>query len=175
MILTEIVPACTMSRHRGAREASTIENCPRKHPRVRHPFGRIVGLVPLVVRKRCIVRETVTRPPVKPLPATNRALIQPASQSDPFRSRLAPPHHHTRVCYQNEAMAVAAVVIEPGRIRQSQRQRGICNAPGVSAPYAGIRDEMTSARRPVPYACDTSFRAVQSNKYQGGSLKDPKL
>ena len=68
--------------------------------------------------------------------------------------------------HQDEAMAVAGVVIESGRIRQPQRQRGIGDAPGVPAPYVGIRNEMAAARRPVPYASDTSFRAVQRNKQQ---------
>ena len=67
MILTETEPACTMARHRGAPEASMIENCPCKHRRVRHPFGGIAGLVPLVVRKQCVGRGTVTceAPPSK--------------------------------------------------------------------------------------------------------------
>jgi len=113
-----------MSRHQGAPEASTIENCPHPSP---HPAQFTVW---------------------------------------PISEPAQPPHHHTRVCHQNEAMAVAGVVIELGRIRQSERQRGIGEAPGVPAPYVGIRNEMTSARRPVPYACDTSFGAVQPDKYQ---------
>ena len=54
----------------------------------------------------------------------------------------------------------------PGSIRQSQLLGAIGDAPGVPAPYVGIRNEMASASRPISYACDTSFGAVQSNKYQ---------
>ena len=44
-------------------------------------------------------------------------------------------------------MGVAGVVIERGNIRQSQRLSGVGDAPGVPAPYAGIRNETTSQRR----------------------------
>ena len=63
-------------------------------------------------------------------------------------------------------MGVPGVVIERGNIRQSQRLSGIGDASGVPAPYAGIRNETTSQRRLIPYACDTSFRAVQANRNQ---------
>jgi hypothetical protein len=92
--------------------------------------------------------------------------MEAVSQSDPFWNWLSLPHYDAGVRYQDEAMAVAGVVIESGRICQSERLRGICSAPGVPAPYVCIGDERTSPRRPIPYACDTSFRAVQPNRHQ---------
>ena len=47
---------------------------------------------------------------------------------------------------------------------------GICNAPGIPAPHVDVWNEMTSTRRSIPYACDASFRAVQSNNYQVGLI-----
>ena len=76
------------------------------------------------------------------------------------------PHYDAGVRYQDEAGRVSGVVIELGNICQSERLSATCDAPGVPAPYVGIRNEMTSPRCPRPNACDTSLRTVQSNKYQ---------
>ena len=100
------------------------------------------------------------------LPASARAVIGSGSQSEPFRNWLRLPHYDTGIRYQDEAGGVPGVVIELGNIRRSERLGGICSAPGVPTPYVGIRNEKTSPRRPIPNACDASFRAVQSNKYQ---------
>jgi hypothetical protein len=102
----------------------------------------------------------------KSFPANSRAVIEVDSQSGPFWNWLRLPHYDTGIRYQDEASAVSGVVIELGNICRSERLSGICNAPDVPAPYVGIRNEMTSPRRPIPNACDASFRAVQSNKYQ---------
>jgi hypothetical protein len=76
------------------------------------------------------------------------------------------PHYDTGFRYQDEASIVSGIVIEFGNVCRSKRLSGIGNAPGVPAPHVGIWNEMTSPRRSIPYARDTPFRAVQSNKYQ---------
>ena len=76
------------------------------------------------------------------------------------------PYHGAIDGHQDKARAVSRVVIEVGDIRRSERFGGIGNTPGIPAPHIGIRNKMTSERGPIPYACDTSFRAVQSHKYQ---------
>jgi hypothetical protein len=92
--------------------------------------------------------------------------LKPESEFDPFRSRLCLPRYLAGLRRQDEARAVSGVVIELGFIRQSERLSDIGDAPGVPAPYVGIRNEVTCQRRTVPYSRDTSFRAVQSNKYR---------
>src|ERR1019366_4225108 len=103
---------------------------------------------------------------LSPHPASNWAVIEADSQSDPFWKWLRLPHYDTGARYQDKASAVSGVVIELGNICRSERLSGIGSTPGVPAPYVGIRNEVTSPRRPIPYAGDASFRAVQSNKYQ---------
>ena len=44
---------------------------------------------------------------------------------------------------------------------------GISDAPGVPAPDVGIRNEMNSRHRPIPYACNTSFGASAANVSKG--------
>lgn len=61
---------------------------------------------------------------------------------------------------------VSRVVIEFGDICDLERLRGICNASEVAAPDISIGNEMTATRSSIPDACDTSFGAVESNKYQ---------
>jgi hypothetical protein len=61
---------------------------------------------------------------------------------------------------------VSGIVIEFGIVCRSERLSGIGNAPGIPAPHVGVRDEMTTQRRSIPYARDASFRAVQPDKYQ---------
>ena len=61
---------------------------------------------------------------------------------------------------------VSGVVIEPGSIRRTERFGGMGNTPGVATPDVAIRNKMTSPRHTIPYACDTSFRAVHSNEQQ---------
>ena|ERR1017187_324150 len=100
------------------------------------------------------------------LPTSRRAALWAGSHSDPFWHWLRLPHYDTCVCHQDEARTVSGVVIEVGHIRRSERFGGIDYTPGVTAPHVGIRNEMTSPRRPIPYACDTSFGAVHSNKHQ---------
>jgi len=86
------------------------------------------------------------------------------SQSDALRKLPRLPRDDSGLRYQDEAGAIAGIVVESRHICRSACLRGICSTPGVSPPHAGIRNIITSPRHSIPNPCDASFRAVQSNK-----------
>ena len=79
------------------------------------------------------------------LPGSARAVIGADSQSEPSRNWLRLPHYDTGIRYQDEPGSVSGV---------------------AGLAISAARPDMPPQRRPIPYACDTPFRTIQSNKYQ---------
>jgi hypothetical protein len=86
------------------------------------------------------------------------------SRSDPSGKWLRLPNDNTGIRYQDKSGTVSGIVIEFGDIGQSQRLSGIRNAPYVTAPHVGIRNEMATLCCSIPYARDGLFRSLQPDK-----------
>jgi hypothetical protein len=93
-----------------------------------------------------------------------------ASKFYPFRKRLRTPHNDACLGRKNKARAITGIVEKLSRVDQWQYLSRIRRASGITTSDLGIWNEVASERHSIPYAFDTSFRAVQPGKHQAGQI-----
>lgn len=84
----------------------------------------------------------------------------------PGWQRCQPVHDKAALHGQYMSMFIPGVVVDFCDVHQPKRRWEVFQAPVVAAPYVGVRNGVSSAQDPGPYASDASLRTIKRHERQ---------